>query len=442
MPKAVQSPSRTARSGVRPPLSISRMRSGYRARPRAGPGRTGPLRAHGRGRAGRPADARARDGRRGHRGARRGDRRGARRWRDGGQRADQRVPAAARGDGAGVAAAGAGGRRAPGDPRGRRRRRSRGRAGRRAAGRRRDPASSPRCRPRRRAPAGAAVASRSTSRGSPASHRRSRRTYRRRPARLLADRTCMLHEGTSVVAGHGRAVVVAVGAATAAGRATRRGGGGRAPGGRAGAAGRADPCRAAPDPGRRRGRRRAVALRGAARCARPSRRASPSRSPRSRRGCRWSRPSRSRPPRAGCRAAGAVVRNARVLEALGRIDTVCFDKTGTLTENRLRVVRLVPLDAGALPDDLLALAAVAGDPAADAHVHEVDRAIAPPPRSSTRPAATGSLPAVHRRPWLLRRPARGSPGREGRARGRARPVCRRRRTPGRGWSGWPPGGCG
>ena len=43
---------------------------------------------------------------------------------------------------------------------------------------------------------------------------------------------------------------------------------------------------------------------------------------------------------------GAVVRNARVLEALGRVDTVCFDKTGTLTENRLRVVRLVPLDAG------------------------------------------------------------------------------------------------
>ena len=40
------------------------------------------------------------------------------------------------------------------------------------------------------------------------------------PGAVLADRTCMLHEGTSVVAGHGRAVVVAVGAATAAGRAT------------------------------------------------------------------------------------------------------------------------------------------------------------------------------------------------------------------------------
>ena len=40
------------------------------------------------------------------------------------------------------------------------------------------------------------------------------------PGAVLADRTCMLHEGTSIVAGRGRAVVVAVGAATAAGRAT------------------------------------------------------------------------------------------------------------------------------------------------------------------------------------------------------------------------------
>src|SRR6185312_10916769 len=70
---------------------------------------------------------------------------------------------------------------------------------------------------------------------------------------------------------------------------------------------------------------------------------------------------------------GAVVRSARVLEALGRVDTVCFDKTGTLTENRLRVVRLVPLGPGT-DDELLALAATAGDPA-DTDVHEVDRAI-------------------------------------------------------------------
>ncbi|MFH9675042.1 HAD-IC family P-type ATPase [Streptomyces sp. NPDC017405] len=36
---------------------------------------------------------------------------------------------------------------------------------------------------------------------------------------------------------------------------------------------------------------------------------------------------------------GVLVRTPRTLEALGRMDTVCFDKTGTLTENRLRLVR-------------------------------------------------------------------------------------------------------
>jgi cation-transporting P-type ATPase I len=35
---------------------------------------------------------------------------------------------------------------------------------------------------------------------------------------------------------------------------------------------------------------------------------------------------------------GILVRAVRALEALGRVDTVCFDKTGTLTENQLRVV--------------------------------------------------------------------------------------------------------
>ncbi|MFF4834160.1 HAD-IC family P-type ATPase [Streptomyces sp. NPDC001315] len=41
---------------------------------------------------------------------------------------------------------------------------------------------------------------------------------------------------------------------------------------------------------------------------------------------------------------GVLVRTPRTLEALGRMDTVCFDKTGTLTENRLRLVRVS--DAG------------------------------------------------------------------------------------------------
>ncbi len=44
-------------------------------------------------------------------------------------------------------------------------------------------------------------------------------------------------------------------------------------------------------------------------------------------------------------ARGALVRAPRTIEALGRVDTVCFDKTGTLTENRMRVVCAVPCAA-------------------------------------------------------------------------------------------------
>lgn len=46
---------------------------------------------------------------------------------------------------------------------------------------------------------------------------------------------------------------------------------------------------------------------------------------------------------------GALVRTPRAVEALGRVQTVCFDKTGTLTENRLRLVRSVPHTTN--PDD-------------------------------------------------------------------------------------------
>ncbi|HYZ37165.1 MAG TPA: HAD-IC family P-type ATPase, partial [Pseudonocardiaceae bacterium] len=44
---------------------------------------------------------------------------------------------------------------------------------------------------------------------------------------------------------------------------------------------------------------------------------------------------------------GVLVRTPRVLEALGRMDTVCFDKTGTLTENQLRVVQVTTSDGAA-----------------------------------------------------------------------------------------------
>lgn len=41
---------------------------------------------------------------------------------------------------------------------------------------------------------------------------------------------------------------------------------------------------------------------------------------------------------------GVLTRSPRVLEALGRVDTVCFDKTGTLTEGRLSVSRVAAYD--------------------------------------------------------------------------------------------------
>ena len=72
-------------------------------------------------------------------------------------------------------------------------------------------------------------------------------------------------------------------------------------------------------------------------------------------------------------ARGALVRAPRTIEALGRVDTVCFDKTGTLTENRLRVVCAVPATANP------------GDPfpeATDPHYAAVLRDAA---RASTQP---------------------------------------------------------
>ncbi|MCZ2859963.1 cation-translocating P-type ATPase [Blastococcus sp. VKM Ac-2987] len=192
------------------------------------------------------------------------------------------------------------------------------------------------------------------------------------PGAEVADRTCMLFDGTTVVAGRGRAVVVAVGAATQAGRAARAAGGAAPP---AGVQARLAELTRAVLP---------LTLAGGAAVTVLS--------------VLWRRPLRESVA-AGVAIAvaavpeglplvatvaqqaaarrlsrrGAVVRSARVLEALGRVDTVCFDKTGTLTENRLRVARLVPLDGGS-DDELLRLAA-AGMGNGDDAAHETDRAV-------------------------------------------------------------------
>ncbi|MEU8599478.1 cation-translocating P-type ATPase [Streptomyces parvulus] len=63
---------------------------------------------------------------------------------------------------------------------------------------------------------------------------------------------------------------------------------------------------------------------------------------------------------------GVLVRTPRTLEALGRMDTVCFDKTGTLTENRLRLSRVAGADGTVRR---------AGDPAAADAVMTAARAV-------------------------------------------------------------------
>ncbi len=55
--------------------------------------------------------------------------------------------------------------------------------------------------------------------------------------------------------------------------------------------------------------------------------------------------------------AGVLVRDAGVLEILGKVDTVVVDKTGTLTEGRPRVASLVPAP-GSSEKELLTLAAI------------------------------------------------------------------------------------
>jgi H+-transporting ATPase len=74
--------------------------------------------------------------------------------------------------------------------------------------------------------------------------------------------------------------------------------------------------------------------------------------------------------------AGALVRSPRSVEALGRVDVVCFDKTGTLSQNLLRVTR-VETAADRSPDNVLTCAGRATPPRnGEQHEHATDAAIA------------------------------------------------------------------
>ncbi|MBF6076868.1 cation-translocating P-type ATPase [Nocardia beijingensis] len=80
---------------------------------------------------------------------------------------------------------------------------------------------------------------------------------------------------------------------------------------------------------------------------------------------------------------GVLVRASRTVEALGRVDTLCFDKTGTLTEGRLRLTTLADLDEQWAPDAdceharrlLRAAARACPDPAEGPPAHATDRAV-------------------------------------------------------------------
>ncbi|WEO93451.1 cation-translocating P-type ATPase [Streptomyces sp. FXJ1.172] len=82
--------------------------------------------------------------------------------------------------------------------------------------------------------------------------------------------------------------------------------------------------------------------------------------------------------------AGVLVRTPRALEALGRMDTICFDKTGTLTENRLRLVRTCDAEGNAHRADdagaaetirAAARACPRADGGSDRPVHATDEAV-------------------------------------------------------------------
>ncbi|MFJ8666413.1 HAD-IC family P-type ATPase [Streptomyces sp. NPDC093600] len=96
---------------------------------------------------------------------------------------------------------------------------------------------------------------------------------------------------------------------------------------------------------------------------------------------------------------GALVRNPRTIEALGRADVLCFDKTGTLTEGTLRLADISDGD-GAVPLDrldtrhkeILGAALRATPPARQAEpmAHQTDHAIVEGARHANVTTRTGA----------------------------------------------------
>jgi cation-transporting ATPase I len=169
------------------------------------------------------------------------------------------------------------------------------------------------------------------------------------PGAELQDRACMVYEGTTVVAGSGRAVVVAVGPATEAGRALALAG---KAGGPVGMQARLEELTSKGLP---------VTLAGGAAVAvmallrgQPVRAAVASGVAVAVAAVPEGLPLMATVAQLGAARRlsrrGVLVRASRTVEALGRVTTMCFDKTGTLTEGRLRLVRIADLGGEWSPD--------------------------------------------------------------------------------------------
>jgi cation-transporting ATPase I len=219
------------------------------------------------------------------------------------------------------------------------------------------------------------------------------------PAASVADRSCMLYEGTTIANGRAVGLVVAVGLATEVGRSL----------GLAGV-----PPRAGVEARLGSLTRIAVPVSVAGGAALIGSGLLHGRSPREALGSGVALAVAAVPEglpfvaQAASMAAarrlsgrGALVRNARTIEALGRVDVLCFDKTGTLTEGRLRL-QLVsdgrseqPLTAlTARHRDVLAAATRASpEPADEPLAHATDQAVL------DAAADSGVCPATGLRGW-------------------------------------------
>ncbi|MGK5519811.1 HAD-IC family P-type ATPase [Micromonospora sp. URMC 107] len=202
-------------------------------------------------------------------------------------------------------------------------------------------------------------------------------------AAAVADRRSMLYEGTTVAAGHGTAVVVATGAQTEAGRSLAMARQAPPPSGVEARLGRltraaiplaAGSAVAVAGVGLLRGVPLAATAATAANLAVAS---VPE-------GLPFLVSAAQLAAARRLAEHGALVRNPRTIEALGRVDVLCFDKTGTLTEGQLMLAgvgddgRYAPVDR--LDDGLrfaLAAALRATPAAADPRdlAQQTDRAV-------------------------------------------------------------------